>query len=249
MNNGNNSSNGILKEIQPALDDLRISNPKPIATIQPRPAPASYNGYGNTTLPRKRSNGGVKPDFSKQQPGKRFSLLDPDFFVPAVGSGLNSTPYTSGTRAPSPWKPQSTLDSDTRNNCNGLSRHSSMRQTSCSPIPVQYRSHSRNQLLPTQGPRHFAASPAPTVPRHSVNHNRQSYHENSHINGNGNNHYYNYFYQTLKQTNPYEDLPESVLLWILRVSLSIISSGKRSPASYKAFVFGCLEPQHHCHFL
>lgn len=223
INNGS-GNNGILKEIQPALDDLRISNPKPIAAIQPRPAPVtnSYN-FANTTLPRKRSNGGVKPDFSKQgQAGKRFSLLDPDFFVPAVGSGLSNAAYS--TRAPSPWKPQTIIE-DNRN-CNGLSRHSSMKQPTCSPVPAQYRSHSRNQLMSTQhsenrnvAPKPFAASPAPrTASRNLINNNRQSYHENhSHNNGNGNgnNHYYNYFYQTLKQTNPYQDLPESVLLWML----------------------------------
>lgn len=68
------------------MDDLRIT-PKP---QQPQPQPRAtasfvnnnYNFNGNTTLPRRRTAAGVRPDFaSKQQASKRFSLLDPDVFV------------------------------------------------------------------------------------------------------------------------------------------------------------------------
>lgn len=212
------------------MDDLRIT-PKP-QQQQPQPrATASfvnnnYNFNGNTTLPRRRTAAGVRPDFgSKQeQASKRFSLLDPDVFVPAAGSGLSSTPYSSATRAPSPWKPQATLDDNRKDTYNGLSRHSSMRLASCSPVP-QYNIRSQSikqviqsmenkvQSMENKAPKPFAGKssaplklPPPVAPSKLLSTVNDS---QNHADGN---HFYNYFYQTLKHSNPYQDLPESVLL-------------------------------------
>ena len=214
------------------MDDLTIT-PKP-QQQQPQPRPASfvnnnYNFNGNTTLPRRRTAAGVRPDFaSKQQASKRFSLLDPDFFVPAAGSGLSSTPYSSATRAPSPWKPQATLDDNALNNnrrdsYNGLSRHSSMRQASCSPVP-QYNIRSQSikqviqsmenkvQSMENKAPKPFAgkvSAPLKSSPPIAPSKLPPTVNDSQNHDGN---HFYNYFYQTLKHSNPYQDLPESVLL-------------------------------------
>ena len=172
--------------------------------------------------------------------GKRFSLLDPEIFVPTAGSRLHASP-SSQIKAPSPWKPVAGSFSNNSSVTVAASRvlfdESSSSGAECvrggsnktltpswnpaphpplppasssfSPSPVSFVRNDKYDDLPSL-PSLLPPMSSLCVSPASMDGSTQSNPGSSDSNNFSN--YTNYFYQTLKHSNPYQNLPESILL-------------------------------------
>lgn len=217
--------------------------PAPVPQISNSNNSHQINGWQGGTLRQQRTT-----EVRQEHYGKRFSLLDPEIFVPAAGSRLHSSP-SAHMRAPSPWKPVGGTVCSKRNGTSTASRvlfedgsgagcttssktltpSSSYSNPAPRPLrpsasslpsssPAFVRQEKDDDFLPSlSAPAH--ASPAATLlpPMSSLCVSPASMDGSTQSNAGSNDsnnfsNYTNYFYQTLKHENPYQNLPESILL-------------------------------------
>lgn len=149
---------------------------------------------------------------------KRYSLLDPDIFVPSVTCNISSSLWlkSNSVKSPSPWKASTSSPSSLVKSVSPVqpahdgeqSTRVSTQSQVCTSKPGDQLRHPLDSRVNTSGATATTAAAATTT---NV---LGPFNNNNNINSNSNNadNYYNYFYQTLKYSNPYQNLPESILL-------------------------------------
>lgn len=231
---------------------------------QGMPATASLSQYHSNNNSHKMNNWQIESQLRTRQvreenQAKRFSLLDPEIFVPAAGSRLHSSPSFSHKKAPSPWKSVAASTATPPNNGSmtgsrvplddSRSRSSSSvagyairgggglgdktltpsytnpaphtvlppTSSSFSPYPSFTRNENKSDDFVTVAAASSSSVPCLLPPMASMCVSPASM-DGSTLSNPGSNdsnnfsNYTNYFYQTLKHSNPYQNLPESILL-------------------------------------